>query len=766
MPLQSCSSNGSTGNSNLTLTSSNQCSTSTTNATFVGQLPTVQAAYVGNLAKVFRPTPDNECRTLYICDKKCECEQISVIEPTAMDLVEKTTDSFEFKFTKLGEINMGVQFIARRPAFVAVASTKATASANYVFMDGTSVNEAGQTILLPELELGAPDALVEVCEAWMGFAKVNGYGVSTIPKANYPAVAKDYKYGFEFKAGSSILGRMASFTNHLLGNFVHDVHMYNPAQKALNLMKKADDHLLETLTGAQMTQPLTLPLFKTRCNALANRAALFQQLVVSVTPPTMRTYTCNDLVLTSNKWAQRSNLTEKLSSDIVVSQELLESVIHVGSQFGSLDASVKRALLKAYAANEVEALAVVLSTISLVPVEDAGEEVQFGNIEKDESTSLSVDGVAHSLDDVTEIGTLLFGNKGILLNAKFLEFVLKNIGHHLSEATEVIFEHKGLKYDLLEFSYFPNPSLAPHMADVEVEMYGLNEEDGALNIIYGDSRWELMDTLSEGISAVGVEAFIGSPEVIAAIEAPKEEIISEVNCSSITLGKNDLNASGVASINYTATKPVAWMVLVATCEFLHLDVYKSASNPAAVEGIQFTTADRPTLFETPRYPNSHLVAHKLSTSHQARRRMELGDKFRTSAMGAEQDIVRQHTLKLNGVEMNDTGLPYYNPQSVGTNFNSHAIDFAHSATFEIKGVYLITFMSNPFGTSNENYDHNCFSNFLNTVRIESVELVLKFNPRFFERFPSVLVQIDVFVMNSNIMRQMSGLMGNLLAADH
>ena len=93
------------------------------------------------------------------------------------------------------------------------------------------------------------------------------------------------------------------------------------------------------------------------------------------------------------------------------------------------------------------------------------------------------------------------------------------------------------------------------------------------------------------------------------------------------------------------------------------------------------------------------------------------------------------------------------------------IDKPHSSTFEIKGVYLITFSSEPFGTSRERFDHNCFTNFLNVVRIESVELQLKFNSKFFAQNPGALVQVDVFTMTANIKRQMSGLMGNLLAPE-
>jgi len=678
-----------------------------------------------------------------------------------MDLLEKTAEFNVFKFSKLGELNLGVQFIAQRPAFVAVASTKATASAQYTFLDGASVNSAGQVVLLPDLEAGAPEALVGVTKAWAAFALEKGYGVAVVPKTNYPIVAKHYKYSFSFTAGSSVLGSMASFTNNLLGTFVHDVHMESPAKRAFHLMKGVDDLLLDTLKGTQMTQPLPLPLFKTRCNALANRAALFQQLAITVTPPTMSTYTLNDLVLTSNLWAQRSRLTEVLSSDIVVSQELAESIVHVGSEFDKLEPAVKRALLNAYVAQDVEALAAVLSTITLAPVQDAGDVVTFGNIDRDATTSLVVDGVAQPLEDVPELGTLLFQTKSVLLSNQFLELVIS----HFSSAAEITFHHQGLEFDLLTLHHFLNPSVAPHMADIEVGMYGLNEDEGTLVSVDGSSRWEQMDTLSDGISAVAAEAFIGSPDVIAALEASKEEIISEINTSSITLTSSDLNSLGVASINYSNTKPVAWMALVATCEALYTDVYNSASNATVVAGVEFMDSDRPKLFDSPMYVDTHLVSHTLSTAEQMKRRMRLGDSFQTSAMSGQQDILRSVGFKLNGVEMHDTGLQNYNPHSVAHNYNSHTLDQANSATFEIQGVYLITFMSEPFGTSHDHYDHNCFSNFLNTVRIESVELVLKFNPKFFARFPNVAVQVDVFVMNPNIKRQMSGLMGNLLAPD-
>tara|TARA_B100000963_G_C22617339_1_gene668027 strand:- start:118 stop:2166 length:2049 start_codon:yes stop_codon:yes gene_type:complete len=681
-----------------------------------------------------------------------------------MDVVEKTLEYISYKFSKLGEVNLGVHFIATRPAFVVVASTKATASEQYVLMDGTSLNTAGEVLLLPELEVGASEALVAIVDHWKAYASANGYGVSTIPKQNYPVVASKYDYAFNFQAGSSSLGHMASFTNHVLKRLLHDVHMESPAERAHKLMKTVDDHLSDTLRAQKMTQALTLPLFKERCNAIANRAALFQQLTITVTPPTMSTYTHNDLLLTSNTWARRAALTEVLPHDLVVATELIESVPQVSSEFQALESSFKRSLLNVFQGGEKDALAAVLSTITLAPSSDAGETVTVGNIVPDASTSLLIDGVPQPLDDVFDIGTILFGEtKSALFSPAFLLSIISNFG-----ANEITFNHMGLMYSLHQLNYFPSGSVAPHVSDLNVGIRGLNDEDNSLVSVDGDSTWELMESVSpNGIDAVGVEVFMQDQEVIAALEQAKERVLTEFNHSSITLTKGDLNSLGVASINYTMTKPIAWMLIIPTCEALQLNVYNSTSGPTTVEGIQFSPhAGRPTRFQGHLYPGSIIVTHRSGSVEQMKRQEKLGDTFRRTPLHGEEDICTNTVIRMNGVEHNDAKIAKYNVNSVAENYNAHVVDKPHSAAFEITGVYLITFTSQPFGTSTDHFDHSCFTNFINVVRIESVELVIKFNPGFFENFPHLAVTLDILILNPQIFRQMAGLFGNLLAPEN
>lgn len=764
MPLTaaSCTSTSLTGNNNLTLTSTNRTCSSNNN-TFVGYQNIKVASTIGNLAKVFRAVPDDDCTTPYLCHKKCECEQISTIEPAVMVVKERNESTFCVKFNKLGEVCLGATLYYNKPAYVVVSSKRSTAQNRYAFLSGEELIAGDNKILLPMVDVNDPRELKIITRGWEEWASDNGYGVDYVAAAAYPIVESNPKFGCAFLAGTSTLNKMDSFTVDLMSTLMCDVDAVNPALRAKSLMLNRSELLIESLRGSQESQAITLSSFKTRCNALPNRAALFQELTLEVSPPTLAEITHNELLLTSDHFKNRARLSQVLPTNELVSTELMDNVILVNDRFFDQEISVRRALMGAKKLNELSALVAVLSTIAVAPVEDDGTFVG-ASIVNDSNVSLQIDGAedVDLLEENEEIGTLLHTSREILFASSFLEKIFRKF----SDSSTLTLNLTGMSIDLNALNVFGNPKMAPHNVELSVDLYGMNEDAQTIVQVEGTSVPYLMESLQpSGINAISSEVFLSDATVMAELEKPKETLMSEVNCSTIHLTKSDLNGQQVAKINYTQTKPIAFVLLVVSCEALLTDVYQSASS-GAVSGIDFESSPRPTHFGTEKYPDTYLVTRSSDVAQQYRDSRGFGSKFRQSPIGRDMDILRCTVFQFNGVEMNDVNLPETNPMAVENFFNKFATDTSRtSVRIDIKGVYLLTFTSEPFGMSDKPYEHDCMPNFMNVVRIESVELILKFNPKFFEHVPHASVQVDLFCVTCNIKRQMSGLMGNLLAPE-
>ena len=766
MPLQVAPNpRSATGNSNLTLTNAAHCSHTTSLNTFVGQHNTIKASIVGNLAKVFRPGPEDECTTPYLCHKKCKCEQISTAEPAEMTIKHKDDDMQTNIFTKLGEVCTGVTMYYSTPALVATLSLKATAAGSYAFLDGSSVTAGDSFIILPQVGSNDDGRLVRTVLRWTNYCHRKGLQVKHIPQKAYPLVCGGQNtFNLKMLAGSSVLHSQDSFTTSLFTSLVCDVDTINPMKRVQALQKTLSDYLVAMLSGANQSQRVTLSAFKTPCRSLPNRAALFQQLTLEIRPQPLSNYTFNELFLTGHEYGTRNRLGKLVQPDLLVSSAQLDSIINVTPRFQNLPKMSREALMNAIGLNELDDLVAVLGTIAVEPSDDTDMAMSIGPISIDGTTTLMVDGVEQPLTDVGSVGTVLHPNRHILFDPAFI----KGIYSSLVDSTSIIFTHEAVSFDLKQLSFFEHSHMGTHMADLDASLSGYSDINDSLISLTGASVLELDENFNPtGVMVASSEVFISEPSVIAELEAARETIVSDISTSSVQVSARDLDVHNTVSINYTATKPIMFMLLVATCDALFTDVYGNASGH--VTGLDFKSDDdRKTIFGSPAFPGNYLIDYNISGVEQASRPLKMGDTF-TRGFKTDNEILVHTTLKLNGVsghEITTMSAAGRNPVALNGFYNKQALDISRgSVDLEFTGVYLLTFTSRPFGMIDEPFEHDCFSNFVNVVRIESVELILKFNPDFFGLYPSVVVQVDCFAAVPNIKRQMSGLMGNLLAND-
>ena len=764
MPLQVTSHKTPTGNSNLTLTNAAHCGATSVN-TFVGQHNTITASITGNLSKVFRPGPDDECTTPYLCYKKCKCEQLSTVEPAEM--VTKSRDDVLqiVTFSKLGEICTGATMYYASPPVVPNVNLKPAASATYAFLDGTPLTADETFIILPEVDAkNDPANLVRIVTKWQNHCLSKGHPFRNIPKTAFPIVCSEHNtFDVKMSAGNSVLHYQDPFTASLFSSLVNDVDSKNSHKRVQNLQKPLSDYIVSMLSGANRSQRVTLSAFKTPCRSLANRAALFQQLTLEIRPQALLNYTYNELFLTGLEFRTRSRLGKIVQPDLLVSNAQLDSIISVTARFNDLPNMSRVALMSAKRENKVEDLAAVLATIAVGP-SDPTAMAPVGTIAIDETTTLEVDGAPQPLDGVSTVGTVLFGNGSILFEPTFI----KSIYPSMVQSTSIIFTHQSGSYDLKKLEFFPHQPVASHTADIEAFLAGYSYASDSLISLTGASVLELEEPFNPtGVMVASSEVFISDTQVIQELETPKEVIVSDITTSSVQVAASDLDVHNTVSINYTATKPVMFMLLVVTCDALFTDVYGNDSGPVAGLDLK-SEAERRTIFDIPACPKSHIFNYNISGVEQVTRSLRMGDTF-YKGFTDNHDILTFCSLKLNGVprhEIPTMSAAGRNPVALNGYYDKFAVDISRgSVELEFTGVYLLTFTSKPFGMIDEPFEHDCFSNFVNVVRIESVELILKFHPDFFGLNPSVVVQVDCFAAVPNIQRQMSGLMGNLLAND-